>query len=88
MEVFIELLSNGDWRAWAALVVGVLLLLLVCYKCILNLGKLLFFLSLIGLVVYGLTLVFPDQAAQIYEKIRALLPSAEVLEDHLMPYDF
>ena len=37
MEVFIELLSNGDWRAWAALVVGVLLLLLVCYKCILNL---------------------------------------------------
>ncbi|CAI8349007.1 MAG: Uncharacterised protein [Opitutia bacterium UBA7350] len=84
MNEVIELLSVGDWRAWAGLIVAVLLVLWVIYKCITNLGKILLVLFLIGLLAYGLSTVFTDQASQMIEKMRTLLPSENILEDEIM----
>ena len=72
IELLIELLKSGNWFAWAGLIVVTPLLLFFCVKLIIRLGKLVFILLLVGVLLYGLAQLFPEQAAPVIEKLQTL----------------
>lgn len=80
METFIEQLQSGNWIAWAGLVVGLLLLLIFGFKCIVKIGKIFFILLLMCAVLYGVVKLFPEKAAPIVEKLQAFWPESEEAE--------
>ncbi len=76
MEVIIESLQSGNWIAWAGLLLGLLLLLVFTFKCIVKIGKIFFILLIAGAVLYGVVQLFPEQTAPLVEKLQAFWPES------------